>query len=80
MHTNVYSTLLSCAELINDDNYLIIGKINYVIYAISTLSVHQQLHIVHLLLFVWNTLTVLITIALRRNPLRVDVAGLQGMQ
>ena len=37
-----------------------------------------------LLLFVWNTLTVsqtvLITIPLRRDPIRVDVAGLQGMQ
>ncbi len=37
-----------------------------------------------LLLFVWNTLTVAqtvsITIPLHRDPLRVDVAGLQGMQ
>ena len=39
---------------------------------------------VMLLLFVWNTLTVSqtvsITIPLRRDPLRVDVACLQGMQ
>ena len=38
---------------------------------------------VMLLLLVWNTLTVSqtvsITIPLRRDPLRVDVAGLQGM-
>ena len=37
-----------------------------------------------LLLFVWNTLTVSLTVSttipLRQDPLGVDVAGLQGMQ
>ena len=37
-----------------------------------------------LLLFVWNTLTVSMTVSttipLHQDPLGVDVAGLQGMQ
>ena len=37
-----------------------------------------------LLLFVWNTLTVSLAVVtiipLHQDPLRVDVAGLQGMQ
>ena len=45
---------------------------------------HSNMLLFLLLLFVWNPLTVSqkvsITIPLRRDPLRVDVAGLQGMQ
>ena len=41
-------------------------------------------HVTMLLLFVWNTLTVSMTVSttipLHQDPLGVDVAGLQGMQ